>query len=85
MFWFRSQKENTPWWLEIRTQLPPCTYYFGPFKSAKEAKQHQPGYIDDLLSEQAVGLATKIKQCQPEILTIFDEERSAAYPHATEG
>ncbi|MEO0377516.1 MAG: DUF1816 domain-containing protein [Cyanobacteria bacterium P01_A01_bin.17] len=74
MFWFHFRKENTPWWLEVQTQLPQCTYYFGPFESSREAKHHRAGYIEDLLNEQAVGLATKIKKCQPEVLTIFDEE-----------
>ena len=27
-----------PWWIEIHTQLPVCTYYFGPFDTEQEAK-----------------------------------------------
>ncbi|MGK7875690.1 MAG: DUF1816 domain-containing protein [Xenococcaceae cyanobacterium] len=60
-----------PWWVEISTAQPRCTYYFGPFDSAKEAQFYQPGYIEDLQEEGAEGIIVQIKQCQPKILTIF--------------
>jgi hypothetical protein len=67
-----NQKKN-PWWVEIRTTIPCCTYFFGPFNSVKEAKQEQPGYIDDLVQEKAFGITVEIKQCQPTSLTVFEE------------
>lgn len=61
-----------PWWVEIVTAEPKCLYYFGPFDSYEEALSNQAGYIEDLESESALGIATTIKQCQPEILTVED-------------
>ena len=60
---------KTPWWVEIRTQVPACTYYFGPFDSEKEAKLSQPGYLSDL----AQGITAEVKKIHPKTLTIFDE------------
>jgi Domain of unknown function (DUF1816) len=62
------------WWIEITTESPSCTYYFGPFATAREAKTAKPGYIDDLELEGAKGFKTAIKRCKPTKLTIFDEE-----------
>lgn len=62
----------SPWWVEVVTEEPKCLYYFGPFDSYGEALSHQAGYIEDLESESAIGIATTIKQCQPEILTVED-------------
>ena len=59
-----------PWWIEIQTNFPQCTYYFGPFESAVEAKDLQEGYLEDLLSERATIIFVEIKQCRPESLTI---------------
>jgi Domain of unknown function (DUF1816) len=61
------------WWTEITTESPDCTYYFGPFATAKEAETAQSGYIDDLELEGAKGFKTAIKRCKPTKLTIFDE------------
>ena len=47
-------KQKIPWWVEISTTIPRCTYFFGPFDSVKEAKQEQTGYIDDLVQEKAL-------------------------------
>lgn len=60
---------SSPWWVEILTNRPHCLYYFGPFESAKEAQDNQAGYIEDLQSEGADGIAVKLLQCQPQILT----------------
>ncbi len=60
------------WWVEIVTTEPKCLYYFGPFDSYDEALFYQPGYIEDLESESAIGISATIKQCQPEILTRED-------------
>ncbi len=61
------------WWIEIKTATPCCIYFFGPFDGLEEAKQEQPGYVDDLVQEKAVGIKVEIKQCQPTRLTIFEE------------
>lgn len=67
------RKPQLPWWLEIRTKIPPCTYYFGPFDSFKEAKVSRHGYIEDLIGEKAQGITVKLKRCQPQMLTISEK------------
>ena len=62
-----------PWWLEIKTAIPCCTYYFGPFLSKKKAKISQYGYIEDLIQEKASGITVEIKQLQPKQLTICED------------
>lgn len=64
------------WWVEIITNFPRCTYYFGPFDSDKEALIHTPGYIEDLESEGAKRVSIIIKRCQPSQLTICEGEVS---------
>ncbi len=66
--------KKKPWWIEIKTQTPRCTYYFGPFNSFREAQRHQPGYIKDLLEEKPLGVSVKLTQTQPTLLTIIEEE-----------
>jgi Domain of unknown function (DUF1816) len=61
------------WWVEIKTDSPRCTYYFGPFASATEADQAKLGYIEDLQSENAQGIAVRVKRCKPTNLTIEEE------------
>ena len=61
------------WWVEIVTQSPRCTYYFGPFLGAKEAKAALNGYMEDLQQEGAQGIAVAVKRCKPAKLTISDE------------
>ncbi|MBL1209081.1 DUF1816 domain-containing protein [Geminocystis sp. GBBB08] len=60
-------------WLEITTENPRCTYYFGPFLTPKEALQEQHGYIEDLTEEGAKSIVVRMRRCKPRILTIFDE------------
>ena len=62
------------WWIEIVTEVPCCTYYFGPFTSANEAKLAQSGYIEDLVQERAEGMTLRIDWCKPLDLTIFEDE-----------
>lgn len=71
---------NLGWayWVEIRTQKPSCTYYFGPFLSINEAKQAQGGYVEDLNQERAVGIKVEIKRCKPTELTIIEETEKEA-------
>ena len=61
------------WWVEITTDNPRCTYYFGPFLNAKEAEASKFGYIEDLEQEGALNIRVAIKRCKPSVLTIFDD------------
>ncbi|MGB3204345.1 MAG: DUF1816 domain-containing protein [Crinalium sp.] len=61
------------WWIEIVTQHPRCTYYFGPFLSTKEATAAKAGYLEDLQNEGAQGISFNILRCKPENLTIADD------------
>jgi Domain of unknown function (DUF1816) len=61
------------WWVEITTQQPKCTYYFGPFPTAGDAEQAKPGYIEDLQQEGALEITTEVKRCKPRHLTITEE------------
>lgn len=60
-------------WVEIITENPRCTYYFGPFASQKEAQGASSGYIEDLQNEGAVNIAVKVERMKPTELTIFDD------------
>ena len=62
------------WWIEILTANPRCTYYFGPFLSAKEAEARKDGYIEDLEGEGALGIKFQILRCKPTELTVEEEE-----------
>ena len=70
---FIPKNFKTPWWVEISTQIPTCTYYFGPFDSENEAKLSQAGYFSDLVQENAQGITAKVKKIRPKTLTIYDE------------
>lgn len=61
------------WWVEIKTEAPRCTYYFGPFLTGKEAEAAKSGYIEDLEQEGAQDIKVVVKRCKPNDLTIFDE------------
>lgn len=69
----RLKKTQSPWWIEIRTKMPPCIYYFGPFDSLKETRLSRHGYIEDLVREKAQGITVELKRCQPQMLTISEE------------
>ncbi|NET56404.1 MAG: DUF1816 domain-containing protein [Symploca sp. SIO2E6] len=72
------------YWVEIVTDNPRCTYYFGPFLSTKEANEAKAGYIEDLDNESAQIIFVKVQRCQPSNLTIFDETTEvAAAPEIT--
>jgi hypothetical protein len=60
-------------WIEVVTESPRCTYYFGPFATASEAEAAKLGYLEDLESEGATGIAVLIKRCKPEKLTVYEE------------
>lgn len=61
------------WWIEVTTESPKCTYYFGPYVSADEAKTEQAGFIADLEGEGAQSIRATIKRCRPAQLTIEEE------------
>jgi hypothetical protein len=65
-------------WVEIITDNPRCTYYFGPFMDEKEAQAAKGGYLEDLETEGAQGITVNIKRCKPNNLTIFDEQGEQA-------
>ncbi|WP_299406913.1 DUF1816 domain-containing protein [Acaryochloris sp. IP29b_bin.148] len=64
------------WWVHIQTTIPECQYYFGPFTSVEEAEAYQSGYVEDLVRENALEIIVKITRCQPETLTLYEEEES---------
>ncbi len=72
MLFARWKKTQSPWWIEIRTKMPTCTYYFGPFDSLQEASFSRHGYIKDLVEEKAQGITVELKRCQPQMLTISE-------------
>jgi hypothetical protein len=61
------------YWVEIVTEHPACTYYFGPFVNQQEAEAAQSGYIEDLRHEGAQEITLTVKRCKPDKLTIFNE------------
>jgi hypothetical protein len=70
------------WWIEISTESPLCTYYFGPFSSDSEAEQAKSGYIEDLEREGARSIRVQIKRCKPEHLTIDHEVGNGRNPRS---
>jgi hypothetical protein len=67
------QNLGLAWWVEVVTQTPRCTYYFGPFLNSAEAKASIKGYIEDLEQEGAQGLIVNVKRCKPAVLTIAED------------
>jgi hypothetical protein len=65
------------WWVEVVTERPKCTYYFGPFSDAKEAVIASTGYVQDLEAEAAQGIQAQIKRCKPDRLTIEWDDAQA--------
>lgn len=61
------------YWVEITTENPRCTYYFGPFLNKSEAAASQAGYVEDLQGEGANNITVSLKRCKPANLTIFDD------------
>lgn len=77
--WFAlTNYSKIPWWIEIRTALPYCIYFFGPFDNFNQAKRERDGYIEDIVAEKAFGITVEIKRCQPNSLTIFEESESTS-------
>lgn len=65
-----SNRLGLAWWVEIKTESPDCTYYFGPFLNQTEAQSAVSGFIEDLEQEQAQGITSTVKRCKPQELTI---------------
>jgi hypothetical protein len=61
------------WWVEVKTETPHCTYYFGPFEGAKAAEASKAGYVADLEQEGAQGISVSVKRCKPVKLTVSDD------------
>jgi Domain of unknown function (DUF1816) len=75
-FWLNTLEFlGLAWWIEIVTETPSCTYYFGPYLSVTEAKAAQPGFVVDLQQEGAKGIKVEIKRFKPKHLTLFDESK----------
>lgn len=68
------------WWVKIVTDSPRCTYYFGPFGSAEEAKTAQAGYMEDLEHEGAQGISVEIGRFKPNDLTVYEEGSDSLNP-----
>jgi hypothetical protein len=68
-----SDSFGLAWWVEIGTQKPNCTYYFGPFLSSSEANAAITGYVEDLEIEGAQGIVVNVKRCKPGTLTITED------------
>ena len=62
------------WWVEIKTTVPNCTYYFGPFLTSSEAQSAMPGYIQDLEQENASGIEAVVRRCKPRDLTVCNDD-----------
>jgi hypothetical protein len=61
------------WWVEVKTDEPQCTYYFGPFSDEAAARSTEAGYVEDLVSEGAKNIVVTVKRCKPEHLTVTNE------------
>lgn len=72
--YLKSPKNDEQWWVKILTEKPKCIYYFGPFLSSDEAKDSQADYFEDIQDEGSEIIDVGIEQCQPQKLTICDEE-----------
>ncbi len=70
---FFPRHSYVPCWLEVRTQVPHCVYFFGPFQSSREAHDHQDGYIADLVEEGAQGIRVALQRKEPRILTLAED------------
>jgi len=65
------------WWVEVVTEAPRCTYYFGPFPNEKEANLAKGGYVEDVEKEGAQGIKVSVKCCKPSMLTIYEDGSDA--------
>ncbi|MEH1892214.1 MAG: DUF1816 domain-containing protein [Nostoc sp.] len=78
---FSSNQSELFWWVEINTTVPCCTYSFGPFNSKKEAQLSRTWYVEDLYQEEARGIVAVVKQCQSDLLTVFQDRSRSRKKH----
>jgi hypothetical protein len=57
-----SSTRRGEWWVEVDTDSPKRTYYFGPYDSRQEASNSSNGYIRDLENKGAKKISINIKQ-----------------------
>jgi hypothetical protein len=69
----RLEPLGLAYWVEVVTDNPHCIYYFGPFTTRRQARQSEPGYLEDLEQEGAHVLLTKVQRCRPQSLTVFQD------------
>ena len=76
-FWILTQPMNgrgEEWWVEVHTDLPKRTYYFGPYESKDKAYDNTKGYVADLKKKGSKKISINIKQRQQSTqLTATDE------------
>lgn len=68
------EQQNLAWWVEIVTDRPPCTHYFGPFATARTAKLAQIARMEDFEQEGSKIVFVAVRRCQSQLLTSFDNE-----------
>ena len=65
-FWLLAQPASSTrpgeWWVEVDTDSPKRTYYFGPYDSRQQASDKSNGYIRDLEKKGAKKISINIKQ-----------------------
>ena len=66
-FWLLNQPvggstRSGEWWVEVDTDSPKRTYYFGPYDSREEASNQTTSYIRNLEKKGAKKISINIKQ-----------------------
>jgi len=69
----RNQGE-VGWWVEIITQSPFCTYYFGAFDTLDRAEIAKSCYVEALEQDGACGISTRVQQGSPTNISHFEDE-----------
>ncbi|MEG4172919.1 MULTISPECIES: DUF1816 domain-containing protein [unclassified Microcoleus] len=77
-FWVLAQPASSTrrneWWVEVDTDSPKGTYYFGPYDSRQEASDNSNNYIRDLENKGSKKISINIKQgSQPTQLRASEE------------
>ncbi|MEG4073896.1 DUF1816 domain-containing protein [Microcoleus sp. Pol14C2] len=77
-FWVLAQPASSTrrgeWWVEVETDSPKRTYYFGPYDSRQEASNSSNRYIRDLENKGAKKISINIKEgSKPTQLTASEE------------
>lgn len=66
-FWLLSEpiggsSKRGEWWVEVDTDSPKRTYFFGPYDSREEASNQTTSYIRNLEKKGAQKISINIKQ-----------------------